>query len=274
MQHPIAEYVSVDGGYRLCLTHRAKAPRGIVVHAHAFGEEMNKTRRMAALMSRRLAEHGWTVVQIDLAGCGDSSGDFADATLSGWGRDLQLALQRELADTPEAADTEIWLWAVRGGALLLPPLLEKYPHANLLLWQPSLSGPTLLAQFLRLKIAAVSIAGGERTDGKALRRQLTSDRYIDVAGYRMTEQLAAELDGARLDLPDSYRGRVVWLESQGAQPGELSPLARAQCTRWIAAGHDVTALTAPGPPFWQTQETTEAPAFIEDSLAAIESGAA
>ena len=49
------------------------------MYAHPFCEEMNKARRMAALQSRRLAALGYSVLQIDLFGCGDSSGDFADA---------------------------------------------------------------------------------------------------------------------------------------------------------------------------------------------------
>ena len=41
----------------------------------AWAEEMNKARRMAALQARLLAENGYAVLQIDLHGCGDSSGD-------------------------------------------------------------------------------------------------------------------------------------------------------------------------------------------------------
>jgi uncharacterized protein len=231
---------------------------------------MNKTRRMAALMARALAAHGWTVVQIDLAGCGDSSGDFSDATLTRWNDDLELALAHAKAAVSEP-QPEIWFWSIRAGALLLPDLLaSRNPRANLLLWQPALSGQTTLAQFLRLRVAAASLAGGSRTDGKALRQQLQADGMLEVAGYRLSLPLANELDATKFELPGDFAGRVVWVEAEGAQPGELSAPARAQCTSWVAAGHQVTALTAPGAPFWQTQETTEAPAFIEVSLAAMD----
>jgi uncharacterized protein len=151
-----------------------------------------------------------------------------------------------------------------------PVCLQSNPHANLLLWQPALSGQTVLTQFLRLRVAAASLAGGGRTDGKALRRQLQADGVLEVAGYPLSLPLANELDAAKFELPGDFAGRVVWVEAEGAQPGELSPQARAQCTSWLAAGHQVTALTAAGAPFWQTQETTEAPAFIDVSLAAMD----
>jgi uncharacterized protein len=268
--HPVAEFLPVAGGYRLCLLHRPSHPRrGVVVYAHPFAEEMNKARRMAALMARALAAHGWTVVQIDLAGCGDSSGDFSEATLARWNDDLELALAHanEALSEPQP---EIWFWSIRAGALLLPDLLASRPHANLLLWQPALSGQTVLTQFLRLRVAAASLAGGGRTDSRALRRQLETDGVLEVGGYPLSLRLANELDAARLELPRGFGGRVVWIETEGAQPGELSPQARAQCTSWLAAGHQVTALTAAGAPFWQTQETTEAPAFIDVSLAAMD----
>ena len=49
---------------------------------------MNKSRRMAALQARAFAEMGFGVLQIDLFGCGDSSGDFSDARWDIWKQDL------------------------------------------------------------------------------------------------------------------------------------------------------------------------------------------
>ena len=57
-----------------------RVPLGLVVHAPAFAEEMNKSRRMVALQARALAEDGLAVLLVDPLGCGDSPGDFGDAT--------------------------------------------------------------------------------------------------------------------------------------------------------------------------------------------------
>ena len=65
---------------------------GTVIWVHAFAEELNKTRRMSARMARLLAGEGWRVVQKDLSGCGDSTGDFGDATWAAWVDDVKAEL--------------------------------------------------------------------------------------------------------------------------------------------------------------------------------------
>ncbi|MBK8384562.1 MAG: hypothetical protein IPL11_02315 [Candidatus Accumulibacter sp.] len=45
----------------------------------------NKSWRIVPLQARALATAGYAVLQIDLMGCGDSSGDFGDATWGGHG---------------------------------------------------------------------------------------------------------------------------------------------------------------------------------------------
>jgi len=56
----------------------------MVVFAQPFVEEMNKSRRMAALQARALAGQGWAVLLPDLLGCGDSPGDKGDARWTAW----------------------------------------------------------------------------------------------------------------------------------------------------------------------------------------------
>ena len=69
-----------------------RVPLGLVVHAPAFAEEMNKSRRMVALQARALAEDGLAVLLVDPLGCGDSPGDFGDATWETWVQDIANAL--------------------------------------------------------------------------------------------------------------------------------------------------------------------------------------
>lgn len=68
---------------RFCIHHAPADPaavRGAFVYAHPFAEQFNKLRRMAALQARALARSAYAALQIDLLGCGDSGGEFADAT--------------------------------------------------------------------------------------------------------------------------------------------------------------------------------------------------
>src|SRR5438105_15187960 len=103
-------------GKRLCIYHPpAGQVRGALVYVHPLAEEMNKSRRMAALQSRALAEAGYAVLQIDLLGCGDSSGDFSDATWQAWVSDVVQACHWVHA----RARAPLWLWGVRVGCLVI-----------------------------------------------------------------------------------------------------------------------------------------------------------
>ena len=105
-------------GDRFCLLHapaqQQQPHKGGIVYVHPFAEEMNKSRRMAALQSRRLAALGYAVLQIDLFGCGDSSGDIADADLDVWLRDLDAAAEWLAGQ----GHRPLYLWGLRLGALL------------------------------------------------------------------------------------------------------------------------------------------------------------
>lgn len=263
---------AVPGGFRCVLTDgpRNAASRGAVVFAPPFAEEMNKSRRMVALAARALAAEGWRVLRTDLYGCGDSSGDFADANWSDWLDDL-----RRSVDVARRGGGELWLWGLRAGALLLPPLLDAVPEANLLLWQPSASGSAVLNQFLRLKAAAAltgAVPAGD--DRQSLLQRLACGEAVEVAGYRVSAALATGLDAARLDLPAAHRGRVVLIEVAAADVQELSPGSMRLVEGWRLVGRSVEAICVQGPQFWQTVETSEAPALITSSVGALGRAAA
>ena len=185
---------------------------------------------MTSLAARRLSAVGWRVWVRDLLGCGDSSGDFGDASWKAWVDDLKMLVDEAPLDEP------LWLWGVRGGALLLPELLARRPDANILLWQPVISGRSALTQFLRLKTVAAALAGRERIEVNALRASLISGQAVEVAGYRISPSLAAGLEAASLTLPHNFRGRVVWLEVAAGEPTTLAPAGEALRNEWIARG--------------------------------------
>ena len=83
------------GEDRLFYVHHRPAQRacvGQIVFVHPFADEMNKSRRMVAIQARTLARQGWSVFQPDLSGCGDSEGDFGDASWERWRDDLRHAV--------------------------------------------------------------------------------------------------------------------------------------------------------------------------------------
>lgn len=259
-----------DGGQRLYLHHTppaGQALRGAVLYVHPWAEEMNKCRRMAALASRAMAADGWAVLQVDLLGCGDSSGDFGDATWAAWLDDVTHAAQWLQARHP---GVQLWLWGLRAGALLATaaaPCISTPP--NLLFWQPTQQGKAQLQQFLRLKAAAQLADGGGKAILEAARADLAAGRVVDVAGYRLPAALAQGLEAASLAPPSTAPGRLVWLEISAQAPPALAPAAHATWPRWQAAGWQVEGQAVPGSSFWQTTEIEEAPALVQATVLAL-----
>ena len=255
-----------DAGQRLWLHHvPVAAPRGALLQVHAFGEEMNKTRRMAALQSRAACAAGFAVLQVDLLGCGDSSGDFGDASWQAWVDDIADAaqwLRREHA-------APLWLWGVRAGCLLAAEAaLRIDAPVDFMFWQPPASGKPLLQQLLRLKAAADLQGANAAVVMGDLRACLARGEAIEVAGYRIRAGLAAGLEAAVL-APPPTPARLVWLELSTRADAPLLPASGPVLARWRDAGFAVDSCVVVGPAFWQTTETEDAPVLLDATVAAL-----
>lgn len=250
---PDAFFLDAEKGQRFCLFHRAQGHqvKGRILYLHPFAEEMNASRHVVAQQCRALAASGYSVLQIDLLGCGDSSGDFGDATWSAWVQDALLGWQWLRDHAPEAP---IWLWGLRAGALLAcaatRALQAQHPAAqvNLLLWQPMVSGQQQLQQFLRLHAAAQWL--GRDAMGEPPAQRLSAGQHAHVAGYSLSPTLAAGLEDAHLDLP-SGQGRISVVETSAANPPTLSPWIERRKTVWQSAGWQVGTQAVHAPGFWQ-----------------------
>lgn len=271
--HPEPLFLQVDAGplgQRFALYHAPQSKvRGLVVHVHPFAEEMNKSRRMAALQSRALAAEGFAVLQIDLLGCGDSAGDFGDATWAQWVADVVLACrwlrQRHAGD--DAPALPLWLWGHRAGALLAVQAAQQLAAPrHLLLWQPATAGKTVLQQFLRLKVAGDMMSGEGKAAMANMRTALSAGRAVEVAGYVLHPALCKGLEEALLQPPALPAGRVEWFELSTQDEASLSPAAGIQASKWLEAGWSWRAHQVRGPAFWQTTEIEDAPALLEATV--------
>jgi len=254
--------------FRLVHEPAQGAPRGTVVFVHAFAEEMNKSRRMAARMARMLAGDGWRVVQRDLCGCGDSSGEFVDARWTDWVRDVTEELAQALPQRP------VWLWCHRAGALLARAALDNRPDIALLLWQPVLSGEQHLQQFLRLHAGARIVGSGKPRESATPIQQLRSGITVEVGGYQLHPEMALELERARFDLPDGHAGRVVWLEVSIDEPPCLAPQSEGFLSRLHERHLGVETEAVNGLPFWQTLEIEDCDALLDCTRARLAVSAA
>lgn len=250
------------------------AARGLVLYVHPFAEEMNKSRRMAALQSRALAQQGYAVLQLDLLGCGDSDGDFGDATWDQWVDDVVAGAAWLRARHGDAGRTgtdppPLWLWGLRAGALLVT---EAAAHIDgprhVLLWQPAIAGKAVLQQFLRLKAASELLAGQAKGVIEQLRSELAAGKAVEVAGYTLNPDLCRGLERAELQ-PPAGPGRLEWLELQPRDGAALSPVASGAVAAWRAAGWTARAEVVAGPAFWQTTEIEDAPALLTATSAAL-----
>ncbi|OWQ93057.1 hydrolase 2, exosortase A system-associated [Roseateles aquatilis] len=269
-------------GQRLCVhtpaasLDGAGAPLGQILLLPAFAEEMNKSRRMTALAARAFAAAGLEVLTLDLLGCGDSSGDFGDASWADWQDDARIAaawLDGRALPGPDGAKPPLWLWGLRAGALLAPAAIEAVADRSvrLLLWQPVTTGKLQLQQFMRLRVAADLIGGQAKGAVQAMRDQLARGESVEIAGYRLSPALAHGLEAAQLK-PSPRVSRVAWLELSTREDAGLTPAASMAVQAWQAQGAEVRAAVCQGPSFWAATEIEEAPRLIEASLAALTAG--
>jgi len=251
-----------EGGQRFCLFHRAERAHARVLYVHPFAEEMNKSRRMAALQARAWQAAGVSVLQMDLLGCGDSSGDFGDASWSDWLDDLQLA--RSWLDGQ--GNAPLFLWGLRAGCLLASAVAQRWGDVSgQLWWQPPVSGKPLVQQWLRLKLAsAMKVEGGGKLALDDIRAQLRAEQAIDIAGYRCSAALLDGLERARLLAPT--RGRLGWFELSRASPPALLPVSQQTMADWAAEPAALHAEAVNGPAFWQSTEIEVAPQLLARSV--------
>ena len=266
-----------ETGQRLCLYYPAHGDihRGQVLYVHPFAEEMNKTRRMAALQARALAQAGFSVLQIDLLGCGDSSGDFGDATWQSWVNDVVQAchwLRTQNESQPEKKP--LWLWGLRAGCLVAVAAANHLSEpCHFIFWQPPSAGKPLLQQFLRLKVAADLLGGQSKGVMEAMRQTLANGTSVEIAGYMLHPGLAAGLELATLDPPTGPAlcpaGQLEWIEMSTRDDASLSPVSVQTIARWQQAGFIVNSQVVKSPSFWQTTEIEVAPELIEATTASL-----
>lgn len=277
LQHE-AFFLPVDDGrtgQRFCLFHPAQGSTLLasVLYIHPLADEMNKSRRMAALQGRALAQAGYAVLQLDMLGCGDSSGDFGDATWQAWVDDVIHGC-RWLGERNSAP---LWLWGLRAGCLLATEAARQITTpSNFIFWAPTTSGKTQWQQFMRLKSAGDMLAGGAKGVTEGLRQQLAAGASVEIAGYAVAPGLAKGMEQALLTPPQQPRQhptqaqpRMEWLEMSTREDAALSPVAQKTLESWEQSGYAVRNHIVQGPSFWQTTEIEDAPALLGATVAAI-----
>jgi exosortase A-associated hydrolase 2 len=264
-------FLDAPSGARYCLYHApVGACRGALLYVAPFGDEMNRTRKLAARQARALAQRGIGVLQMDVHGCGDSAGEFANARWDGWQDDLALGH----AWLAEKLGCPVGLWGLRLGALLALDYAARatLPVERLLLWQPVVRGAAFLTQLLRLRLAGALLDGetAGRTGTTQLREALLAGEPTEIGGYMVAPEMGAAIDRADASAVPPVKIPVDWfdvLPAPGRPPGAA---AVKQVTDWRIQGVAVRLHAVHGLPFWATQEITDCPALVEATCALFE----
>lgn len=261
-----------DGRKRFCLHHAPGAHRGpgspanvraVVLYLPPWADEMNKSRRMARLQSQLLAANGFAVLQVDLTGCGDSSGDHGSSSWEQWVEDGADALRWLGQRYPGAPHL---IWGLRSGCLLACDVAGVVPDAAaLLMWNPPGSGRQQWQQFLRLATAAALTGDVGKARADAIKQRLQQGLAVEIAGYEVSPPLWHGLESSAIKGPG--RPTAAEMIEVGAQAGDdVSPALLTMADKWRSQGHRVATSRVQGPAFWQTTEIEDAPALLPATL--------
>lgn len=258
---PSAEpfFAPADPGLRFYLFHAPDprvAPRGAVLYLHPLADEMHKSRRMAFLQSRALATAGFGVLQFDFFGCGDSCGEFSAARWPIWKSDIQFA--RALLQ--ERVPGPLYFWGLRLGALMALEASCATACEGVILWQPYLSGRTCVNQFLRLRVSNRLADGPQMASTAMLRAQLFTRGGMEVNGFHLAADLAHSLDACDAHHMDPRTRDVYWFATGGLTAAATATSASRIGQAWSQAR--VHFHHIPGPPFWASPTSHEAPALL------------
>jgi len=188
----------LEGKRAYGMAHLPDAAAAGVVFCHPFAEERKSAYRAMTTTARALAEAGIAALRFDYRGCGESEGEFADATVSSRLADIVQArkLLGELAGTDR-----VGLLGLRFGALLAAHFAEEHADVPfLVLWEPVLQGGKYFLADLRKKLIKEMMTAGKGSVSRAeiIESLKDPETLVDFDGYMVSGRMYAELEG--LDL--------------------------------------------------------------------------
>ena len=179
--------------------------KGDILHVHPFASDLIIARQIVFYQARVFASQGWGVLVPDLFGCGDSAGEFEDATLDIWLKDLASAV-RWLRKNHKQGQDQVALWGYRFGGLLAMEFARRSTRVldKMLLVEPAISGESVISELLTADApvtpaAAERIIRGEPDSGapRESRRPASGAGY-SFYGYNLSSELVSAIDGLQL----------------------------------------------------------------------------
>jgi len=238
---------------------------GTVLFFPAFGEEMNRARKMVSRQAKTMALSGYHVIIPDYYGTGDSAGEFLGARWKTWKADMEVIVSECSVDPM----MPFWFWGLRLGALMTMDrgLQIAMRPEGIIAWSPVLAGKQYVNQLLRMRVMANMLAGSKIPETISdLRALLEFGQAVEIGGYELGSALNEEIENLAFeDLLEDNSGEIPihWFElisEPGAQP---SPAITRIAEKY---GRQIEFHTAVGPDFWATAEITMSEELIANTI--------
>lgn len=233
-----------------------------ILYVHPFGDEMNKSRRIVSLQCEAFAGKGVAVLILDLFGCGDSEGEFRDATWDIWIENIAHGYEWLKEKNGEL----ISLWGLRMGCLLISDFLKStaLDIDQIIFWQPVISGKLLARQLKRQKMATGLFSSGEQQDFESVLRQ---QGLVEVSGYEISETLYISIEKVELtSFPLKSCRSVIWKELSLTDKRKMLPASQRIIDNWISRMSLLDVEVLQGKAFWNTVEIETNSELVESTL--------
>ncbi|CAA0123411.1 Uncharacterised protein [Halioglobus japonicus] len=232
-----------------------------IVFVPPFGEEMNRCRALVAEQARNFAASGYACTLMDFYGTGDSQGELHDASLQIWHANIRLTietLQRE-------ENLPVILWGLRLGAFVALDFAAKSPGliADILLWQPVVSGKRYVTQILRQRVAALAGKNLAPETTAQIREKLANGERVEISGYTVGGTLMDDIEHLSLaEMTALCSGKIHWFESV-SEPGEALTGATVKAVSQLESLQNMVVLHPfTGPQIWQLHKRDALPELV------------
>jgi uncharacterized protein len=180
-------------------------PRYAVLICQPLGHEYVNSHRALRQLAVRLADAGIPVLRFDYYGCGDSSGEAEQGSITRWLEDISNAVA-ELRT--RSGVFEVCVVGLRMGATLAALAGSRLEcFERLVLWEPVISGKDHLNELKALHQEMLRF----RPKPKPSKR---SQPYLEVLGFPLSRFLHAQLEQLDLgDIAEKPATRVLMMQT-------------------------------------------------------------
>lgn len=219
-----------------------------LVFCHGFAEEQNISHCTITNFARELAACGYHVLRFDYMGCGDSSGEFGQATVATRVSDILSSIEFL---QKKSNVKKIGLVGLRLGAVFAALAAQKSSKvAFLILWAPITNVKNYLWQLLRSNLATQMVIYGKiRFEREQLLQNLMLGQMITIDGYDLSKEFYTQ--AVAIDLMDALRqftGPALIVDiSEKAKPMDRELL---KATQLRDKGNFIDVIQVCEPPFW------------------------